>query len=84
MCIEKSRVRCNVILSILSTSKTDSWYLGNRCSRHMTSKKLIFTSIKFNKEKVTFGDGATAKICGQGTINCVGILILRMFYVLQA
>lgn len=56
-------LRGNVVLSTLSGIKTDLWYLDSKCSRHMMAKKPLFTNIFYcNEGKVTFTDGATAKI----------------------
>lgn len=40
----------------------------------MMGNKLLFTSlVKHNKESVTFGDGATIKLCSKGAIDCVSM-----------
>lgn len=55
ICKEKSRLRCNIVFSVLSASKGDLWYLDSRCSRHMEENKSLFTYIvECNEEKVTF------------------------------
>lgn len=81
--IEKSRWRCNVALSALSATKIDLWDFNCGCSRHMTSKKSLFTSIvAYNEEKVIFGDGATVKVCCKGTINYIGMTKFEnVFYI---
>lgn len=72
--IERFRLRYNVILSILSTSKTDLRYLDSKCSKDMLGNKALFTSLaKSTKGRVTFGDDPTIKIYSKDIMYCVSI-----------
>ena len=49
--------------------KEDLWYVYSGCSKHMTTNKDTFLSLKKQKVKVTFGDNAYGNILGKGTMN---------------
>ena len=53
------------------------WYLDSGCSRHMTSDKSLFKSLKERKDGyVMFGDGSHSQVLGKGTIEIWGLPLL--------
>ncbi|XP_058217431.1 uncharacterized protein LOC131328508 [Rhododendron vialii] len=67
-------VVCHVAHTAFRAHDACAWYLDSGCSRHMTGNRSFFAKLeKYNGGFVTFGDGNTGKIIGQGTINAPGI-----------
>ena len=55
-----------------------SWYLGSSCSRHMTGDKSLFKSLKEKvSDYVTFSDEIHAQVLGKGTIEILGLPLLK-------
>ncbi|XP_058222995.1 uncharacterized protein LOC131332716 [Rhododendron vialii] len=76
-------VVCHVAHTAFRAHDACAWYLDSGCSRHVTGNKSFFAKLeKYNGGFVTFGDGNTGKIVGQGTVNAPGIpLIDNVLYV---
>ncbi|GKD83560.1 hypothetical protein Tco_1350399 [Tanacetum coccineum] len=54
--------------------KKPIWYLGSRCSRHMTGvKSYLHKYVEQPGPKVVFGDDSTCTTEGYGSIKCNGI-----------
>ena len=54
------------------------WYLDSGCSRHMTSDKSLFKSLKEKVgDYVTFSDGSHAQVLGKGTVEIPGLPLLK-------
>lgn len=51
-------------------SQRNEWFIDSGCSNHMTFDRTLFTSLESAPLKtVTLGNGATAEISGQGTVQ---------------
>ncbi|XP_058185822.1 uncharacterized protein LOC131303049 [Rhododendron vialii] len=74
---------CHVAHTTYRAQDACVWYLDSGCSRHMSRNKSLFAKLeKYNGGLVTFGDGNTGKIVGQGTVNALEIpLIDNVLYV---
>ena len=54
------------------------WYLDSGCSHHMTGDKTLFKTLKEKVgDYVTFGDGSHAQVLGKGTIEILGLPLLK-------
>ena len=56
------------LISLCAMKSQNLWNLDNGCSKHMTGDPKKFITLKDNKGKVTFGDNASSKIIGKGTV----------------
>lgn len=71
---KRVNVVCHAAHTVFRAQDACAWYLDSGCSRHMTGNKSLFAKLeKYNGGFVTFGDGNTGKIVGQGTVNAPGI-----------
>jgi hypothetical protein len=56
--------------SLHAQNKGNKWYVDSGCSSHMTGDKNKFHTLKeVNEGSVTFGDNATTRIDGKGTLS---------------
>jgi hypothetical protein len=56
--------------SLHAQNKGNQWYVGIGCSSHMIGDKRKFITLKdVNRGNVTFGNDATIRIVGKGTIS---------------
>ena len=54
------------------------WYLDSGCSCHMTGDKSLFKSLKEKvSDYVTFGNGSHAQVLGKGTVEILGLPLLK-------
>ena len=54
------------------------WYLDSIWSHHMTGDKSLFKTLKEKVgDYVTFGDGSDAQVLGKGTIEILGLPLLK-------
>ena len=54
------------------------WYLDSSCFRHMTGDKSLFKTLKEKiNDYVMFGDGSHAQVLGKGTIEILGLPLLK-------
>ena len=56
------------MICLCATESQNLWHLDSGCSKHMTDDSSKFTTLKYHKRKVTFGDSLSSKIIGKGTI----------------
>lgn len=71
--VHKSDFHCNVVLTALKAQSSQVWYLNSGCSRHMSGKKSLFTSLeKYNGGSVQFG-GSMSKVIDKGFVNILGM-----------
>ncbi|KAG5531907.1 hypothetical protein RHGRI_026496 [Rhododendron griersonianum] len=71
---KRVNVVCHVAHTAFKAQDAFAWYLDSGCSRHMTGDKSLFAKLeKYNGGFITFSNGNTGKIIGQGTINAPGI-----------
>ena len=64
--------------TLLKVFNSCLWYLDNGCSRHMTGDKSLFKTLKEKVgDYVTFGEGSHAQVLGKGTIEILGLPLLK-------
>jgi hypothetical protein len=57
-------------LSLHAQHKKSGWYVGNGCSKHMTSDKNKFLTLRKEQDgSISFGNGNSTRIIGKGTVN---------------
>ena len=56
------------MIALCATEIQNLWHLDSGYSKHMTRDPRKFITLKYNKEKVTFGDSLSSKIIGKGTV----------------
>ena len=65
---KKEDLKCGIVLYI--QTRNDPWYIDSGCSKHMTSDKNKFMSLKEGKTgNVTFGNDTPGKIRGKGMVS---------------
>ncbi|MGV7988979.1 hypothetical protein PJP10_31920, partial [Mycobacterium kansasii] len=58
----------------LKAGSSSKWYLNSGCSRHMIGDRTNFCNYsEFDGGSITFRDGSSTKIIGQGTIVGPGL-----------
>ena len=68
---------CLFVHTALKVFNSCLWYLDSGCSRHMTSDKSLFKSLKERKDGyVMFGDGSHSQVLGIGMIDILGLPLL--------
>ena len=73
-----------MVLTALSATDSDMWYLDSGCSRHMTGNAALFTTLEdYNGGSVRFGDGGKAKVVGKGTVSIPGMSKLTDVYLVD-
>ena len=69
---------CLFVYTSLKVFNSCLWYLDSRCSHHITGDKSLFKSLKEKVgDYVTFGDGSHAQVLGKGTIEILGLPLLK-------
>ena len=69
---------CLFVHTSLKVFNSCLWYLDSGCSRHITGDKSLFKSFKEKVgDYVTFGDGSHAQVLGKGTIEILGLPLLK-------
>ena len=69
---------CLFVHTSLKVSNSCLWYLDSGRSHHMTGDKSLFKSLKEKVgDYVTFGDGSHAQVLGKGTIEILGLPLLK-------
>ena len=69
---------CLFVHTTLKVFNSCLWYLDSGCSHHMTGDKSLFKSLKEKVgDYVTFGDGSHAQVLGKGTIEILGLPLLK-------
>lgn len=72
--MKKEDLKCLVVHTSLRAENTSRWFLDSGCFKHMTRDKSVFTHLaEVQDERVTFGDGNSTRIVGQGTMEVPGI-----------
>ena len=69
---------CLFVHTSLKVFNSCLWYLDSGYSCHMTSDKSLFKSLKKKiGDYVTFGDGSHAQVLGKGTVEILGLPLLK-------
>ena len=69
---------CFFVHTSLKVFNSCLWYLDSSCPRHMTWDKSLFKSLKEKVgDYVTFGDGSHAQVLGKGTVEILGLPLLK-------
>ena len=69
---------CLFVHTSLKVFNSCLWYLDSSCSRHMIGDKSLFKSLKEKvSDYVTFGDGSHAQVFGKGTVEILGLPLLK-------
>ena len=69
---------CLFVHTLLKVFNSCLWYLNSGCSCHMTGDKSLFKTLKEKiSDYVTFGDGSHAQVLGKGTIDILGLPLLK-------
>ena len=69
---------CLFVHTSLKLFNSCLWYLDSGCSRHITGDKSLFKSLKEKvSDYVTFGDEIHAQVLGKGTIEILGLPLLK-------
>ena len=69
---------CLFVHTSLKVFNSCLWYLDSGCSRHMTGDKSLFKSLKEKVgDYVTFGDGSHDQVLGKGTVEILGLPMLK-------
>ena len=55
------------MIYLCATESQNLWHLDRGCSKHMTDDSSKFTTLKYHKGKVTFGDSFSSRIIDKGT-----------------
>ena len=69
---------CLFVHNSLKVFNSCLWYLDSGCSHHMTGDKSLFKSLKEKVgDYVTFSDGSHAQVLGKGTVEILGLPLLK-------
>ena len=69
---------CLFVHTSLKVFNSCLWYLDSSCSCHMTGDKSLFKSLKEKiGDYVIFRDGSHAQVLGKGTIEILGLPLLK-------
>ena len=74
---------CLFVHTALKVFNSCLWYLNNGCSRHMTSDKPLFKSLKEKENRyVIFGNGSHSQVLRKGTVEILGLpLLVDVLYI---